>query len=121
MLAESKGSSTSEVFYNSHLGSDFHQVYKNNMDDKSFVGSSKVIDGILTNPNTAFFGTELYFDDTKEYQNCQVFRINFSFFTTNDLNLSKSDTKDLVSQFGKFVNWIHKGVALWNIYEARII
>ena len=73
MLAESKGSSTSEVFYNSHLGSDFHQVYKNNMDDKSFVGSSKVIDGILTNPNTAFFGTELFYDDTEEYKNCQVF------------------------------------------------
>ena len=43
------------------------------MDDKSFVGSSKVIDGILTNPNTAFFGTELFYDDTEEYKNCQVF------------------------------------------------
>ena len=53
------------MLYNSHSGSDFHQVYKNNMDDKSFVDVSKVIDGILTNPNTAFFGTEHYFDDTE--------------------------------------------------------
>ena len=73
MLTESKEGATSEALYNSHSGSDFQQVYQNNMDDNSFVGAKKVIDGVLTNPNTAFFGTELYFDYTKEYQNCQVF------------------------------------------------
>ena len=73
MLTESKGTATAEVLYNSHSGSDFHQVYKNNMDDKSFVGFSKFIDGILSNQNTAFFGTDLNFDDTEEYKNCQVY------------------------------------------------
>ena len=72
MLTSSKESATGAVFHNAHSDSDFHQVYKNNMDDTSYVGITKVIEKVLTNPNTAFWETEPYIDDTVEYKSCQV-------------------------------------------------
>ena len=72
MLTSSKESATGAVFHNAHSDSDFHQVYRNNMDDTSYVGITKVVEKVLTNPKTAFWETEPYIDDTVEYKSCQV-------------------------------------------------
>ena len=73
MLTSSKESSTGAVFHNSHSDSDFQQVYKNNMDDKSYLGAiPNIIQGALSNPNSALFETEETIEYTEEYKSCQV-------------------------------------------------
>ena len=74
MLTSSKDDATGAMFHNSHPDSDFQEVYKNNMDDKSYLGANKnIIEGALSNPNTALFETEQSIDNSEEYKNCQVF------------------------------------------------
>ena len=73
MLTSSKESATGAVFHNSPADSDFQQVYKKNMDDKSYLGAiPNIIQGALSNPNTALFETEVTIEDTEEYKSCQV-------------------------------------------------
>ena len=75
MLTSSKESATGAVFHNSPSDSDFQQVYKKNMDDKSYLGAiPNIIQGALSNPNSAVFETEVTIEDTEEYKSCQVLR-----------------------------------------------
>ena len=72
MLTSSKQSGSGAVFHLAPPNSDFNRAYKNNMDNNSYVGVKNVIEGALSNPNTAFFETMATIDYSKEYKDCKV-------------------------------------------------
>ena len=72
MITETKGTVAGAAFHNAPSESDFQLVYKNNMDENSNMGLSKLIEHVLLHPQTAFFGDEQNFDVRETYQNCQV-------------------------------------------------
>ena len=76
MLTSSKDDATGAIFHTSHSDSDFQQVYKNNMNDKSYLGSTtNIIEAALSNTNTALFESEFSIENTEEYKTCQVFQL----------------------------------------------
>ena len=76
MLTSSKESASGAVFHNSRSDSDFQQVYKNNMNDNSYLGSTtNIIEAALSNTNTALFESEFSIENTEEYKTCQVFQL----------------------------------------------
>ena len=74
MLTSSKDDAIGAIFHTSHSDSDYHKVYKNNMDDKSYLGATtNIIEDALLNTNTALYENEWAIDNTEEYKLCQVF------------------------------------------------
>ena len=72
MLTSSKQQGSGAVFHLAPPNSYFNRVYRNNMDDDSYVGVRNVIEGALSHPNTALFESEGTIDYSNEYKNCQV-------------------------------------------------
>ena len=63
---------TRSLFLTSTPGSVLHKVYKNNMDEKSFVELDSVLPAVLSNYKTAGFVYQATGLSSKEYLNCQV-------------------------------------------------
>ena len=59
-------------------GTDFHEVYKNNMDKNSCIkNSNDIIPTVVKNVKTAGFVAEAGGRSTEEYKKCQVYNITF--------------------------------------------
>ena len=73
MITSTKHGSYGKLFHLSHPNTDFHRVFRNNMDNGSYVGGvKKIIKSAFTNPNTAFFESVDSLEFSEEYQKCQV-------------------------------------------------
>ena len=67
----SRGSNIGSAFLKSTHPS-YNQVYANNMDDNSFIGTSKGISRILSESKSVFMNVEDLIMDTKAYQECEI-------------------------------------------------
>ena len=67
-------SNTATLFIKSLPQSGFNNVYRNNMDEHSFISDPNgIIQHMLLDTKTAAFMTESAGKSTEEYSNCQVF------------------------------------------------
>ena len=72
MVTEPLTSSLVELFLKSKPGSVFNEIYKNNMDEESFVDLDSVLPEVISNYKTAGFVYQSTGLSSKEYLNCQV-------------------------------------------------
>ena len=73
MLTESNSTQTAASFSTASKESDFGKVFENNMDKKSFSSDfNGQVELIILNSKTAFYTSQMYMADKKEYRNCEV-------------------------------------------------
>ena len=97
--SSSKGSGVASVFLHSTNPS-YRQVYENNMNEQSFIGTTKGIAKVLANPKSAFLNIEDMITFTEEYQSCKIKFIPWRQFFGH---MAMAVPKD--SKFKRFFNW----------------
>ena len=62
-----------KVLFKSPKYSDYHKVYKNNMDEDSFIGlPNKALHKVIKTPKSAYLHSKLVISYTEEYQSCKI-------------------------------------------------
>ena len=121
--SSSKGSGVASVFLHSTNPS-YRKVYANNMDEQSFIGTTKGIAKVLANPRSAFLNIEDMITFTEEYQSCKIKFIPWrQFFGHMAMAVPKG------SKFKRFFNWAildlkQKGILdqsrkKWSVKETK--
>ena len=78
----------------------YRKVYSNNMNEESFIGTTKGIAKVLSNPRSAYLNIEDLITFTEEYQSCQIKFIPWRQFFGH---MTMAVPKD--SKFKRFFNW----------------
>ena len=72
MVATSNTTIYGPLFQNSSPDSVYDKIYRNNMDNESFVGLDNTVAAILSNPKTASFQSVSDVRFTHEHKKCKV-------------------------------------------------